>query len=147
MKFKGSHSYLYNTVTGSTPIAIHGNGPIKVTDKLPPLTVPLNYEASFVRCSHPLPGPQTYAYRGHSHSGYWLSGHSHSGYWLSGDALQWGQISMWLLPCKCHLFSLSRKAAVVKFLANRGGLMKVGISVYGSLTNIECMLWGTKLCS
>ncbi|XP_041377665.1 multifunctional procollagen lysine hydroxylase and glycosyltransferase LH3-like [Gigantopelta aegis] len=30
IKFKGSHSYLYNLLSGTTPIVIHGNGPIKV---------------------------------------------------------------------------------------------------------------------
>ena len=30
LKYKGSHSYLYNVKTGTIPIVIHGNGPIKV---------------------------------------------------------------------------------------------------------------------
>ena len=29
IKFKGSHSYLYNARTGTIPLIIHGNGPIK----------------------------------------------------------------------------------------------------------------------
>jgi hypothetical protein len=37
LKYKGQHSFLYNVKTGTVPIVIHGNGPIKVcidTDKL-----------------------------------------------------------------------------------------------------------------
>ena len=30
LKYKGSHSLLYNVKTGTIPIIIHGNGPIKV---------------------------------------------------------------------------------------------------------------------
>ncbi|KAK7094083.1 procollagen-lysine,2-oxoglutarate 5-dioxygenase 1-like [Littorina saxatilis] len=30
IKFRGDHSYLYNVLTGTSPIVIHGNGPIKV---------------------------------------------------------------------------------------------------------------------
>ncbi|PVD36874.1 hypothetical protein C0Q70_03864 [Pomacea canaliculata] len=30
LKYIGNHSYLYNIVTGTSPIVIHGNGPIKV---------------------------------------------------------------------------------------------------------------------
>ena len=30
LKYKGDHSYLYNVKTGTVPIVIHGNGPIKV---------------------------------------------------------------------------------------------------------------------
>ncbi|KAK3796261.1 hypothetical protein RRG08_041577 [Elysia crispata] len=29
IKYKGNHSYMYNVKTGTTPIVIHGNGPIK----------------------------------------------------------------------------------------------------------------------
>lgn len=29
LKYKGSHSYLYNVKTGTVPIVVHGNGPIK----------------------------------------------------------------------------------------------------------------------
>lgn len=29
-KFRGNHSYLYNVVSGTSPVVIHGNGPIKV---------------------------------------------------------------------------------------------------------------------
>ncbi|CAG5117998.1 unnamed protein product, partial [Candidula unifasciata] len=29
LKYKGSHSYLYNIKTGTSPIVVHGNGPIK----------------------------------------------------------------------------------------------------------------------
>ncbi|XP_076452068.1 procollagen-lysine,2-oxoglutarate 5-dioxygenase 1-like [Babylonia areolata] len=30
IKYRGNHSYLYNVVTGTSPVVIHGNGPIKV---------------------------------------------------------------------------------------------------------------------
>ena len=30
LKYKGYHSYLYNVKTGTIPIVVHGNGPIKV---------------------------------------------------------------------------------------------------------------------
>ena len=30
VKFKGENSYLYNMKTGSIPIVVHGNGPVKV---------------------------------------------------------------------------------------------------------------------
>ena len=30
LKFKGSRSFLYNIKTGTKPIVVHGNGPIKV---------------------------------------------------------------------------------------------------------------------
>ena len=30
LKSKGEHSYLYNMKTGTVPLIIHGNGPIKV---------------------------------------------------------------------------------------------------------------------
>ena len=30
LKYKGYHSYLYNVKTGTVPIVVHGNGPIKV---------------------------------------------------------------------------------------------------------------------
>ncbi|XP_059152546.1 procollagen-lysine,2-oxoglutarate 5-dioxygenase 1-like isoform X2 [Physella acuta] len=29
LKYKGNHSYLYNVKTGTTPIVVHGNGPVK----------------------------------------------------------------------------------------------------------------------
>ncbi|CAL1536445.1 unnamed protein product [Lymnaea stagnalis] len=29
LKYKGSHSYLYNVKTGASPVVVHGNGPIK----------------------------------------------------------------------------------------------------------------------
>jgi hypothetical protein len=32
IKFKSEHSFAYNVKTGSTPIVVHGNGPIKVYD-------------------------------------------------------------------------------------------------------------------
>lgn len=31
IKYRGNHSYLYNIVSGTTPVVIHGNGPIKVS--------------------------------------------------------------------------------------------------------------------
>ncbi|KAL8624347.1 hypothetical protein ACOMHN_044778 [Nucella lapillus] len=30
VKYRGNHSYLYNVVTGTSPVVVHGNGPIKV---------------------------------------------------------------------------------------------------------------------
>ena len=30
LKYKGDHSYLYNVKTGTVPVVVHGNGPIKV---------------------------------------------------------------------------------------------------------------------
>ncbi|KAK7471384.1 hypothetical protein BaRGS_00035990, partial [Batillaria attramentaria] len=30
LKYRGSHSFLYNIVTGTSPVVVHGNGPIKV---------------------------------------------------------------------------------------------------------------------
>lgn len=32
VKYKNQNSYLYNKATGSSPLVIHGNGPIKVGD-------------------------------------------------------------------------------------------------------------------
>lgn len=34
IKFKSEHSFAYNEKTGSTPIVVHGNGPIKVYSSL-----------------------------------------------------------------------------------------------------------------
>ena len=31
IKYRGNHSYLYNIITGTTPVVVHGNGPIKVS--------------------------------------------------------------------------------------------------------------------
>jgi len=35
IKYKGSHSFLYNVKTGTVPVVVHGNGPIKVEQILP----------------------------------------------------------------------------------------------------------------
>lgn len=41
IKFKSDHSYAYNVITGTTPVVVHGNGPIKVSHWL--WTWDLNY--------------------------------------------------------------------------------------------------------